>query len=364
MALDSTGYLYALAVPTGVASPATSIIYVIPPGGTGTIDQQEVQYYAVSLTYLNQEIYVVSNTGSIYNLNTGDTLVTDLNDPFWLGTDGNNLYCSCEGGTSGIYKITTTEGISSSSLYVAITNPRGFGFDGNGILYYTQSAIYIGTYDGTTNNPQAYYTQGISSTYVTFNTSNYFYISSYFIDTGGSSLWISQTASCFNEDTKILCLNRSFEEEYVAIQDLKKGDLVKTYLHGYRKVDVIHQGVLLNNPNKWNQCMYKMEKTEENGLLEDLIVTGGHSILVDKFSETEKEKLNKLEVEEYKYKIDDKYLLLVSASDKFIPLTENKKYTYYHITLENNGDKKQQFGIWANGVLTETTCNDYLLNHT
>jgi hypothetical protein len=107
-----------------------------------------------------------------------------------------------------------------------------------------------------------------------------------------------------------------------------------------------------------------MEKTEENGLLEDLIVTGGHSILVDEFSESEKEKLNKNGVKEYIYKIDDKYLLFASASDQFVPLTDNEKYNYYHLTLENNGDGNQQFGIWANGVLTETTCNDYLLNHT
>ena len=31
--------------------------------------------------------------------------------------------------------------------------------------------------------------------------------------------------------------------------------------------------------------MYKMEKTETNGLIEDLIVTGGHSILVDDLGE-------------------------------------------------------------------------------
>jgi hypothetical protein len=152
------------------------------------------------------------------------------------------------------------------------------------------------------------------------------------------------------------------EEEYIPIQYLKKGDLVKTYLHGYRKVDLTHKGVLFNNPNKWNQSMYKMEKTDENGLLEDLIVTGGHSILVDDISNTEKEKLNKFGVKEYEYKIDDKYLLLVSASNQFIQEKNNDKYTYYHLTLESE-DENQRFGIWANGILTETTCNNYLLNN-
>ena len=34
---------------------------------------------------------------------------------------------------------------------------------------------------------------------------------------------------------------------------------------------------------------------------------------------------------------------------------ENKDvYTYYHFILENNGDDEERFGVWANGILTET----------
>ena len=44
---------------------------------------------------------------------------------------------------------------------------------------------------------------------------------------------------CFNHDTKILCLNKFSKEEYVPIQDLRKGDLVKTYLHGYKRIEMI-----------------------------------------------------------------------------------------------------------------------------
>lgn len=38
---------------------------------------------------------------------------------------------------------------------------------------------------------------------------------------------------------------------------------------------------MINNPEDFKGCMYKLEKTEENGLLEDLIVTGWHEVLVD-----------------------------------------------------------------------------------
>lgn len=41
---------------------------------------------------------------------------------------------------------------------------------------------------------------------------------------------------------------------------------------------------------------------------------------------------------------------------QFIKLEDKNLYTYYHFVLEcdeNEGDKR--FGIWANGILSETT---------
>ena len=91
--------------------------------------------------------------------------------------------------------------------------------------------------------------------------------------------------SCFNHGTKILCLNKNLEEEYIPVQDLRSGDFVKTYKHGYRKIDLIGKNPMVNNPNVFTSCMYKMEKTEKNGLTEDLIVTGVHCLLVDDLGE-------------------------------------------------------------------------------
>ena len=189
---------------------------------------------------------------------------------------------------------------------------------------------------------------------------NYLYsIDSNVSGSTGGTVYKGVEPSCFNFDTKILCLNNSMEEEYIPIQNLKSGDLVKTYLHGYRRIDLIGKISFANNPNKWNHSMYKMVKTEENSLFEDLIVTGGHSILLDEFTESEKKKLNKLGIKEYEDKIDDKYLLLASASDQFVKLTGSDIYTCYHFVLETNGNDDKQFGIWANGILTETTSKNY-----
>lgn len=65
---------------------------------------------------------------------------------------------------------------------------------------------------------------------------------------------------CFNEGTKILCLNNNFVDEYINIENLKKDCIVKTYKHGYRRIEMIKKNYLMNNPNKYNECMYVMKK--------------------------------------------------------------------------------------------------------
>lgn len=104
--------------------------------------------------------------------------------------------------------------------------------------------------------------------------------------------------------------------------------------------------------------MYKMEKRHDNGLTEDLILTGGHSILVDDlgiFKEENDKIFGSTQM------IDDKYLLLSAVSNDFIKLENTDLYTYYHFILENNGNDDERFGIWANGILTETSSKTILL---
>lgn len=163
--------------------------------------------------------------------------------------------------------------------------------------------------------------------------------------------------SCFNEGTKILCLKNN-EEEYVPVEQLNKGDVVKSYKYGYRKIDLIGKNQMVNKPDNFKQCMYTMKKTDTNNLLEDLTVTGGHSILVDELGE-DKEKNEDL-FNGLSLMIEDKHLLLAAVSSKFEKVTNNDKYTYYHFCLENNGNDDEIFGVWANGVLTETPSKNFL----
>ena len=62
-------------------------------------------------------------------------------------------------------------------------------------------------------------------------------------------------------------------------------------------------------------------------------------------------------------KIDDMHLLLSAVSKDFVKQENNNLYMYYHLTLENNGNNDERFGIWANGVLTETPSKNQFTAH-
>jgi hypothetical protein len=242
-----------------------------------------------------------------------------------------------------------------------------FIINNNNFTYYGTNVNYMNYYNNPTSpgyDPYQYYTFWLDGdgnnaiTQVSVNeagveTDNIFFPANFTIQT------ISDP-SCFNEGTKILCLNKNLEEEYILIENLRKGDLVKSYKHGYRKIDLIGKNLTINNPEKFNECMYKMEKTEENGLLDDLIVTGGHSILINDLTEYKEENDKIFGTTPM---IDDKYLLLSAVSKEFIKLENTNLYTYYHFILENNGNDDERFGVWANGILTETPSKNYFINH-
>jgi hypothetical protein len=112
---------------------------------------------------------------------------------------------------------------------------------------------------------------------------------------------------------------------------------------------------MINKANEWNQSMWKMEKTDTNDLIEDLIMLGGHGLLVDSISDEILEKYKELGWFGGKPAvIDDKLVLYAGYSDSFVQLTDSQLYTYYQFVLENEGEQDRRFGIWANGLLVET----------
>lgn len=166
-----------------------------------------------------------------------------------------------------------------------------------------------------------------------------------------------RSPACFIEGTKLLAHVKD-KDTYVNIEDLRSGDLVKTHLHGYKPIKFIGKGFMTNNPTQWNGCVKKLPKSGD--VTDDLFVTGAHSILVDELSEKESGGMLAIYGTTDR-KIDNKTLLLSWVSEKFEAVDDNKDYTYYHLVLEHDNDENKRYGIWANGVLTESQCEKHFL---
>ena len=165
--------------------------------------------------------------------------------------------------------------------------------------------------------------------------------------------FLSVNPPCFNEGTKILCLNKDFQEEYVPIENLREGNLVKTYLEGYRKIHIIGRGTFINNPERWQSCMYTLPKC--NNMIDDLTLTGLHSIVVDK---------DELAVDDETLPIHDKFLICAGKSARFQKRLDKNECTFYHFCLENDGYPNRLFAVWANGILAETTYADQFIGNS
>jgi hypothetical protein len=153
---------------------------------------------------------------------------------------------------------------------------------------------------------------------------------------------------CFNEGTKILCLKNG-EEQYVAVEQLREGDEVKTLNHGYKKIIDLRKGNYRLN-RLADMGIYKMKK--QGNMIADLEMTGLHCILVDpndsKYADDIKRQGG---LKNEKFFVDGKFRLRANQSHEFEQM-ECKDYTIYSFALE---DQQEQYGIWANGVLAETT---------
>ena len=151
------------------------------------------------------------------------------------------------------------------------------------------------------------------------------------INSGNNNIPFPENAACFNQGTKILCTHG-----YIPIEQIVPGMLVETYVHGPVAVKELVHGTLLNNPDVPMNCMYQCG---------DLIVTGGHHVLVDHDTDHGV--------------IDGKKMLLASESDMFEKVINNDIYNYYHLVL--CGEPDRQYGIWAESVLCESLSETYAL---
>jgi hypothetical protein len=91
--------------------------------------------------------------------------------------------------------------------------------------------------------------------------------------------------------------------------------------------------------------------------VEDLIITGHHSILVSNMTDEQKEQTSKILGKIYV--TDNKYRLLAAIDERSEPYEEEGIFNIWHLALEND-NINMNYGIYANGLLVETCSINFL----
>jgi hypothetical protein len=157
---------------------------------------------------------------------------------------------------------------------------------------------------------------------------------------------------CFKEGSRILTQNG-----YVPVEDLKPTDLVKTVLQGFvpivkiGKKRFVHQAII--NERVKDQ-LYVCKKEQYPDLTNDLVLTGCHSILVKEFV-SDKERENTIKINGDTYVTDGHYRLPVCVDERASVFETAGEYSIYHFSLKHE-NYYMNYGVYANGLLVETTC--------
>jgi len=159
---------------------------------------------------------------------------------------------------------------------------------------------------------------------------------------------------CFLQDSEILT-----KDGYVKVQDLRRGDLVKTASGKFIPIFKIVADVVYNpaSTERIKDQLYVCRKDKYPELTKDLVITGAHSILVDKFKEGEEAKAVQLFGDVFI--TGNKYRLPACVDERTRVYEKTGPATIYHFALENESRFKN-YGVFANGLLVETCSIRYI----
>jgi hypothetical protein len=160
---------------------------------------------------------------------------------------------------------------------------------------------------------------------------------------------------CFKENSKILT-----DKGYIKVEDLKKGDLVQTLNDGFKPIYMIGKKEIYHTAtnNRIKDQLYKCTSSEYPEIIEPLILTGCHCILVEEFI-NDKQRDKTIDINGDIYITDNLYRLPVCADERASVYDIPGNNNIYHFALEND-DYYMNYGIYANGLLVETCSKRYL----
>ena len=325
---NNDGVLYNKNITTLLQYPIGNIAtsFVIPTGVTNIAYAAFVVSNLTSITIPNSVI-------SIGNLSfANNTSLLSISIPASVTSIGNSTFYNC----SSLRNIT----IPNSNVTFGSTDFDGIPTSPPQTLQ-DAATLYTSPLDELKNPVYAYFKQNFIDG---VNQINY-------TDNGPPPI----PMVCFLKDSKILT-----KQGYRPIQDLRKGDLIKTIKHGYLPIDMIGYREIYNPiceeriKDKLYVCTYK----EYSEIFEDLVITGCHSILVENY--TTQEQLDKsTEVNGGIFETDGKWRLPACVDERARPYEKEGTHTIYHLALENE-DYFMNYGIYANGLVVETCSKRYL----
>ena len=307
---------------------------------------------AIAGTY-GSGLYYSSNSGVNWTQVTGPGSTGFFFSVFMVGT---NAIAGTYGYGTGLYY--------SSNSGVTWTQVTGVGSTGNFRCLFMVGDNAVA---GTNANNGLYYSSNGGQTWTQSNVTSgpfnfIFMVSRNNIAGSGSnnglyySINIVPPIPCFKSGTKILTDNG-----YKRIEELRKGDLVKTLLHDYKPIYMIGKKDIYHPSceERIKDQLYKCSKDKFGKVFEPLIITGCHSILVDDFvSEEQREKAIETNGGRV-FVTDNKYRLPACADERASVYESPGNYTIYHLALEND-NYYHNYGIYANGLLVETCSKRYL----
>jgi len=179
-----------------------------------------------------------------------------------------------------------------------------------------------------------------------------------------TATYVAPTPICFLEGSKILCYNlETYKEEYRPIETLRRGMFVKTIFDGYKRIELIGHSKIYNPGNSMRSKyrLYRCRTEKYPTLFEDLIITGCHSILVHTL--TVQERIDTIDVQGATFVTDRLYRLPACVDRRAVPYEQEGVFTIWHFSLDNH-DPFMNYGIYANGLIVETTSKRMMLERS
>ena len=313
----------------GITDPSSNstgtFTYIIDASNIATIDGKNITIVGTGTT----NIRATQASNNNYNGGTIDASFTvNKANPYFT-----NFTIPTKNYTDASFTITNPSSNSTGTFSYSSSDTNVATISGNAITILSAGTSIITATQASTNN---YNTGTISTTFL-----------------------VNSRIPCFKHDTKILCFKEG-REFYMNIQDIRNGDLVKTLDHGYLPVNMIGKRDIYHpaSQERIKSQLYKCSQSEYPEIFEDLIITGCHCVLIDDFVNEEQRKKT-FEVYGDIYVTESKYRL-PSCIDERASVYENPgTYTIYHFALEND-DYYMNYGIYANGLLVETSSKRYM----